>query len=51
MISSYCFFIFPLQEVDRFKEAMKKEEFRKLLCGYAQEISNPENKKVNKIVD
>lgn len=33
------------EEVDRFKEAMKKEEFRKLLCGYAQEISNPENKK------
>lgn len=28
------------------KEALKKEEFRKLLTDYAEELSNPENKKV-----
>ena len=29
------------------REAMKKPEFCKLLAEYVQEISDPENKKVN----
>ena len=33
------------QEVDRLKDALKKEEFRKLLVDYAKEISDPENRK------
>ncbi|GAB1608515.1 protein kintoun-like [Argonauta hians] len=33
------------EEMRRFGEAMKKEEFRKLLAEYAEEISNPENRK------
>ncbi|XP_029637546.1 protein kintoun [Octopus sinensis] len=33
------------EEMKRFGEAMKKEEFRKLLAEYAEEISNPENRK------
>ena len=33
------------EELKRFEEAMKKEEFRKLLVEYAEEISNPENRK------
>ena len=32
-------------EIKRIGEAMKNEEFRKLLCEYAEEISDPENKK------
>ena len=36
----------PVQEVDRLNEALKKEEFRKLLQEYAEEISDPENRKV-----
>ncbi|XP_028677904.2 protein kintoun [Erpetoichthys calabaricus] len=32
-------------EIDRFSQAMKSEEFRKLLREYAEEISNPENRK------
>ncbi len=35
------------QEASKLREAMKKPEFRKLLQEYAQEISDPENKKVN----
>jgi dynein assembly factor 2 len=31
-------------EIDRFSEAMKKEEFRKLLVEYAEEISDPKNR-------
>lgn len=34
------------QEAGQLKEALKKEEFRKLLKEYAEEISNPENKQV-----
>lgn len=33
-------------EVKRFSEAMKKEEFRKLLLDYAQEISDPANREL-----
>jgi dynein assembly factor 2, axonemal len=33
-------------EVKRFSEAMKKEEFRKLLVDYANEISDPKNRKL-----
>ncbi|XP_078362461.1 protein kintoun-like [Oculina patagonica] len=33
------------EELDKFEKAMKDEEFRKLLVEYAEEISNPENKK------
>ena len=32
-------------EVERFGAALKKEEFRKLLAEYAEEINDPENKK------
>ncbi|XP_067847940.1 protein kintoun isoform X2 [Heptranchias perlo] len=32
-------------EVDRFTKAFKDETFRKMLSEYAEEISNPENKK------
>ena len=35
-----------VQEADRLNEALKKEEFRKLLQEYAEEISDPENRKV-----
>lgn len=35
------------QEASRIQEAMKKPEFRKLLAEYAEEISDPENKKVS----
>ena len=31
-------------EIERFSEAMKKEEFRKLLIEYAEEISDPKNR-------
>lgn len=33
-------------EIDRFTEAMKKEEFRKLLVEYAEEISDPKNRQL-----
>lgn len=33
------------EEFDRFKEALKKEEFRKLLIDYIEEIKDPENRK------
>ena len=38
--------MFILQELHRLEEALKKEEFRKLLADYAKEIRNPENRKV-----
>lgn len=38
--------IIYLQELDKFEKALKDEEFRKLLVQYAEEISDPENKKV-----
>jgi dynein assembly factor 2 len=34
------------EEMERFTEAMKKEEFRKLLFEYAQEISDPKNREI-----
>lgn len=40
-----------MQEAGRIREAMKKPEFRKLLTEYAEEISDPENKKVNSYVN
>jgi dynein assembly factor 2 len=33
-------------ELNRFTEAFKKEEFRKLFAEYAEEISNPENRRI-----
>ncbi|KAJ7373787.1 Protein kintoun [Desmophyllum pertusum] len=33
------------EELDKFEKALKDEEFRKLLVEYAEEISDPENKK------
>lgn len=33
-------------ELKRLSEAMKKEEFRKLLVDYAQEISDPANREL-----
>lgn len=33
-------------ELKRFTEAMKKEEFRKLLLDYAEEISDPKNREL-----
>lgn len=33
-------------EMNRFKEAMKKEEFRKLLVDYMEEISDPKNREL-----
>ncbi|RNA16349.1 kintoun [Brachionus plicatilis] len=33
-------------EIKRFTEAMKKEEFRKLLVEYAEEISDPKNREL-----
>jgi hypothetical protein len=35
-----------MKEAVSIREALKKPEFRKLLTEYAEEISNPENKKV-----
>lgn len=35
-----------LQELERFQNAMKNEEFRKMFSDYAKEISDPENRKV-----
>ena len=35
------------QEADQLREAFKKPEFCKLLSEYAQEIADPENKKVS----
>lgn len=34
------------EELNNFTECMKKEEFRKLLIEYAEEVSNPENRKL-----
>lgn len=33
-------------ELNSIGEALKKEEFRKLLCDYVEEIQNPENRKL-----
>ena len=42
----YVFSKYLSKEASRIKEALKKPEFRKLLVEYAEEISDPENKKV-----
>ncbi|XP_033106365.1 protein kintoun-like [Anneissia japonica] len=34
------------EEVDRFQNALKDEKFRKMFVEYAEEISNPENRKL-----
>ena len=34
------------EEVEKFTEAMKKEEFRKLLIEYAEELSDPKNREL-----
>ena len=34
------------EELHNIAEAMKDEKFRKLLVEYAEEISNPDNRKV-----
>ncbi|KAK7866377.1 hypothetical protein R5R35_009809 [Gryllus longicercus] len=34
------------QELDQIGDALKKEEFRKLLVDYVQEVNDPENKKL-----
>ena len=33
-------------ELNRFTEAMKKEEFRKLLVEYAEELADPVNREI-----
>ena len=38
--------MFIVQELHRLEEALKKEEFRKLLVDYAKEIRDPDNRKV-----
>jgi hypothetical protein len=35
------------QEYDQFQKAFQKEEFRKLFFEYAQELQDPENKRVS----
>ncbi len=37
----------PPQEIKSFQEALKKEEFRKLLVEYAKEIEDPENRRMS----
>lgn len=34
------------QELHKLEEALKKEDFRKLLVDYAKEIRDPDNRKV-----
>jgi hypothetical protein len=34
------------EEMERFKESMKNDEFKKLFFDYMNEISDPNNKKV-----
>ena len=34
------------EELDRFKESFKKQEFRKLFFDYMDEISDPKNRQV-----
>jgi dynein assembly factor 2 len=38
-------------ELKALEQAMKDESFRKLLMEYAEEISNPENRKVEGVID
>ena len=35
------------KELEKFKSAMKKKEFRDLLVDYVKEIQDPENKKAS----
>ena len=39
------------EELERLSEALKKEEFRKLLMDYAEELQDPATRKVNFNVD
>ena len=39
-------YLFPHQEADKLTTALRDEGFRKLLMEYAQEMSDPANKKV-----
>lgn len=39
-----------IQELHKLEEALKKEEFRKLLVDYAKEIRDPDNRKVSHII-
>ena len=44
--SIVCINLVATQELEKFRNAMKKKEFRDLLVDYAKEIQDPENKKV-----
>ena len=44
--SIVCTNLVATQELEKFRNAMKKKEFRDLLVDYAKEIQDPENKKV-----
>ena len=35
------------EEMEKISEALKKEEFRKLLMDYAEELADPEKRKVS----
>lgn len=37
------------EEMDKISEALKKEEFRKLFVEYAEELADPEKRKVSSI--
>lgn len=39
------------EEMDRISEALKKEEFRKLLMDYAEELADPEKRSVSVVTD
>ena len=43
---SLCLFS---KEMEKFEKAFKDKKFRELLVEYANEISDPENRKVNRI--
>ena len=38
------------EEMERISEAQKKEEFRKLLADYAEELADPEKRRVSQSV-
>ena len=37
------------EEMEKITEALKKEEFRKLLADYAEELADPEKRKVRDV--
>ena len=39
------------EELERFKKSMKDKEFKKLFFDYMNEISDPNNKKVGRVID